>query len=184
MTIDSCFQFGKFIKPHGLKGELQVMVTTEHADYLKNIKSIFLNINDRLVPFFIQKLSLLNKTKAIILLEDVVSEDEAGQFSGVTIHMPLTNLPALKKDQFYYHEVIGYMVVDQKLGALGTIDQIYEMPGQDLIAVIYHGNEVLIPISDQIVFSADHSLKVVHVELPEGLLDLYTENNDTAPDEN
>jgi 16S rRNA processing protein RimM len=183
MTIDSCFQFGKIIKPHGLKGELTVSMITEHADHLKNMKSVYLSINDRLVPFFIEKLTLINKTKAIVQLEDVASEMDAEAYSGTMMYAPLAVLPPLKKDQFYYHEVIGYMVIDSKLGSLGTVDQIYEMPGQDLIAVIYHQSEVLIPISEKIVLSADHSLKTVYVHLPDGLIDLYTDN-DGDPHEN
>lgn len=183
MTVDSCFQFGKIIKPHGLKGELAVTVTTDHVEHLKNVKNIFLSINDRLVPFFIEKFTVTSKTRAILKLEDVNSESEADTYSGISIFLPLTLLPPLGKNQFYYHEVIDYMVLDNKLGAIGTIAEIYEMPGQDLIAVQYHNTEVLIPISEQIVIGADHALKTVYVELPEGLLDMYTDQDD-EPHEN
>lgn len=177
MTIDSCFEFGKILKPHGLKGELLVHVTTDQASNLKGVKGIFIEVNARLVPFFMEKFTITQKTKAIVQLEDMQTEAQALPLLGKVIYIPLQALPALGKDQFYYHEVKGYAVVDEKLGILGTVKEIYEMPGQDLIEIEYRGSEVLIPISNEIVHKADHKEKTVSVKLPDGLLEMYTDSN-------
>jgi 16S rRNA processing protein RimM len=185
MNIETCFQFGKVLKPHGLKGALLVTVVTEQAAHLKDVKNIFIEINARLVPFFIDTMTFSSKTKAILQIEDLNTEEEAAALAGHTVYLPLSILPPLGQDQFYYHEVIGYTVIDELLGTLGVVQEIYEMPGQDLIAMQYHAQEVLIPIASPIVQRADHQLRTITVRLPEGLLELYAENNNNNdPHEN
>ncbi|RYD89602.1 MAG: hypothetical protein EOP50_17300 [Sphingobacteriales bacterium] len=109
----------------------------------------------------------------------------AGESRRCSRHDPATRspsaLPELEQDQFYFHEIIGYKVHDAEAGELGTVREIFAMPTQDLIAMDYNGTEVLIPIMDDIVEKADKETKTLYVNLPEGLLEVYT--NPGAPDD-
>jgi 16S rRNA processing protein RimM len=71
--------------------------------------------------------------------------------------------------------VIGYQVVDQNHGPLGTVKDFYDMPQQQLMAMEYNGQEMLVPVLDEVFVRADHEAKVLHVNLPEGLLEVYTQ---------
>jgi len=82
-------------------------------------------------------------------------------------------LPKLRDDQFYYHEIIDYQVEDANLGSLGLVKEVYSTGAQDVIIMIYKGQEVLIPLTDEIIPKVDKSAKVVHSNLPEGLIDVY-----------
>ena len=73
----------------------------------------------------------------------------------------------------YFHEIVGFEVIDTSTGKVGEVLSVYEGTGQDLIAVDYNGDEVLIPITDHIVTQVDKSKKVITVNLPEGLIDVY-----------
>ncbi len=88
--------------------------------------------------------------------------------------MPLDTLEELEDDQFYYHEIQGFEVLDENLGLLGTVREVYSVATQNLIALDYQGSEVLIPIVEGIVLKADRQKKQVLVNLPEGLLEVYT----------
>ena len=172
MNKDSCFELGKIIKPHGLQGELQIHLDVDEPNSYKNLESVFVEIQDNLVPFFVESLSL-NKNKGIIAFEDVESIEEAEKLRNHTLHLPLSLLPKLPDGKFYYHEVIGYIVVDKELGKLGTVESILTGKAQDLVEMSYQGKEILIPLIDEIVINANHEEKTLNVQLPEGLLDLY-----------
>jgi 16S rRNA processing protein RimM len=86
--------------------------------------------------------------------------------------LPLDLLPELKGKQFYFHEVIGFQVVDKDTGPLGTVKEFYAMAAQDLMVMSYQGKEVLIPVNDELVLNADKVNKIVNVDLPTGLVDL------------
>jgi len=42
--------------------------------------------------------------------------------------------------------------------------------------MMYQNKEVLFPLNDQFVTSIDKKSKIIHVDLPEGLLDIYLSN--------
>ncbi len=172
MNKESCFELGKIIKPHGLQGELQIYLDVDEPTAYKNLESVFVEINDNLVPFFVESLSL-NGNKGIIAFEDVESFEDAEKLRDHKLHLPLALLPELPDGKFYYHEVIGYTVVDQQEGALGTVASILSGKAQDLLEMDYQGKEILIPLIDEIVLGANHEDKTLNVNLPKGLLDLY-----------
>jgi 16S rRNA processing protein RimM len=180
MDIESCYQLGYVLKTHGVQGEVTFVLDVDEPEIYSGLESVFIEINGKLVPFFIDNIQVL-KEKAIVRLEDVNSLQKAQNLVGNGLYLPLENLPELEADQFYYHEIVDYQVIDEKLGSLGKITNVYEMPHQDLIAMQYQGKEVLIPITDEIVTGIDNKKKELYVELPDGLLEIYL--TDTASDE-
>jgi 16S rRNA processing protein RimM len=40
----------------------------------------------------------------------------------------------------------------------------------------YQGHEILFPMNDEVVLKANHADKVLHVNLPNGLLEVYLED--------
>ncbi len=175
MVIDDCFKLGHVVKKHGLKGELSILLDVDYPEDYKSLESVFVEVNKQLVPFFIEYFQL-NGDRGIVKFEDVDDLASAERLFKAGLYLPVENLPELEEGQFYYHEVIGYMVIDKSLGEIGIVDQIYEFPNQDLLGVTHHGKEVLIPINDQIISKADHTLQQIEVDLPEGLLDIYLED--------
>ncbi|HEX8546577.1 MAG TPA: ribosome maturation factor RimM [Cytophagaceae bacterium] len=178
MNKDACFHFGRIIKAHGIKGEVLINLAVEDPSNFKKLESVFVELNQKLVPFFIEKITYTSPTKCIIAFEDVGSLEDVEDLLNADIYLPLTSLPSLKKGQFYYHEVQGYLIEDKSLGELGTIVAIVETAGHDLICMDYKGTEVLIPLTDNIVLSADHDRKKVFVDLPDGLVEMYTGGDD------
>lgn len=174
MKTENCFELGYVSKPHGIAGEVQVNIESENPELYKELESVFVEINRKLIPFFIENINVTAK-KAILKFEDVSSLDEATDLVGKKLFLPLDLLPELEEGQFYYHDIIDFQVLDDNKGVLGTVKEIVENPGNDLIIMEFQGNEVLIPITEKIVYKADYNNKQVLVNLPEGLLDLYLE---------
>lgn len=175
MDFEACFQLGYVSKIHGLKGEIQAYFDVDVPENYKKLESVFVDIDNRLVPFFIERLTV-SGNKAVIKFEEIESIESADALKNKALYLPLNKLPALKDSQFYFHEIIGYSVKDQREGLLGDIVTIYNLPHQDLIAMQYKEREVLIPLVDDVVLSVNHELKQVEVALPDGLLKIYLED--------
>jgi 16S rRNA processing protein RimM len=174
MNIDECYELGYVVKTHGLDGTVTVKLDVDFPEAYGDLESVFVEINKQLIPYFVDFIQIA-KGKANIKFEDVDTIEQAEALKGCKLFLPLDVLPDLEEDQFYYHEITGYQVLDVNLGALGVIQHVYEMPGQDLMAMDFKGKEVLIPVSDDIIRKVDRQEKMLHVELPEGLLDIYME---------
>lgn len=175
MDFEACFQLGYVSKVHGIKGEIQCYFDVDIPENYKKMESVFVDINNKLVPFFIEKISLIGH-KAVVKFEDIDGIEQAAELKGKGLYLPLEKLPALGGNQFYFHEIIGYRVKDEEEGLLGTIKDIYALPHQDIIAMEFENKEVLIPISDDIIKSVDHERKELNVHLPPGLLQIYLED--------
>ena len=181
MNIDDCFQLGYIVKTHGTKGQVVAFFDVDYPEDYEDLESVFLEQKGRLIPFFIALTEPVQKGRFIIKFEDINTIEQAETLRNTAIYLPLDELPELEEDQFYFHEVIGYQVIDQNHGPLGTVKDFYDMPQQQLMAMDYMGQEMLVPVMDEIVLRADHAAKQLHVKLPEGLLEVYTQP--ASPDE-
>lgn len=172
MQLEDYFEIGYILRPHGLKGAVNIQFDVDDPEKYKKMESVVVNIDNNLIPFFISSIQI-NGNKGILHLQDIQSVDQANELKSSTLLLPIELLPKLRDDQFYYHEVIGFNIVDKNKGKLGTIENIYTGGNQDLISMKYLGKEVLIPINDEIVKEANYDKKEVYIHLPEGLLDIY-----------
>jgi 16S rRNA processing protein RimM len=183
MNIDACYQLGYIVRTHGVKGQVVAFFDVDYPEDYEELESVFLQLNGKLVPFFISALDIQPNGRIILKFEDIDSIVEAEKLKNTPLYLPLDQLPELDEDQFYFHEVIGYTVIDEQLGELGTIREIYEMPYQDLMAMDYQGVEVLIPVQDELILRADKAARKLYVNLPEGLVDIYTNPSGPETDE-
>jgi 16S rRNA processing protein RimM len=173
MTKDDCFQLGHITKTHGLNGEVVLFLDVDDPSDYDDLDSILIEVRGELTPYFIES-SSINRDRAILALEDVETLDEAKKLINCPVWLSLDNLEKITDpDRFYYHEIIGYQIVDEQEGPLGTVASVMAMPTQDLIAMNYRGQEMLIPINSAIVKTVDREAKTLNVELPEGLLAVY-----------
>lgn len=90
------------------------------------------------------------------------------------MYLPLSFLPPLEGNKFYYHEVIEFTVVEDEQ-IIGTIERIQDQGHQALFEIKKKdGTLALVPIHDDFILEVDRSKKTIRVELPEGLLDLQS----------
>jgi 16S rRNA processing protein RimM len=172
MKIEDCFQLGYIVKPHGIHGALTIFLDTDNPEYYEEMESIYVEYQQKLVPFFIEFVKLKGH-KATLKLQDVDGIELATQYKGCTIFPPLDMLPKLKEDQFYYHEIIGYRVIDQTIGEIGKVKNIYEANGNDLFVIDFKNKEILAPIKDKFIQKLDKKNTTIFLNLPNGLLDVY-----------
>lgn len=173
MRKEECFYLGKIAKKFSFKGEVLVYLDTDEPELYENMESVFVELNKNLVPFFIENSSLHKNDFLRVKFEDVETEEDADAIMGCELYLPLSFLPKLEGNQFYYHEVIGFEVEDQRLGVVGEIVSINDSTAQPLFEVLNGNIEMLIPMIDQFLVKIDRDNKKVIMNLPEGLVEMY-----------
>lgn len=181
MNKDACFELGYVEKTHGLKGEVVIVLDVDYPEDYEDMESVFLEIKGKLIPFFVEELQLRG-SKAIVKFEDIDTLPKAQALKGMLLYLPLTELDELEEDEFYFHEVKGFTIEDDKLGTLGIVLDIYELPMHEVVAMNYKGKEVLFPLNDQIVYKVDRENQTLYTQLPDGLLEVYLDDS-AIPDD-
>ena len=173
MLKDDCFYLGKIVRKHSFKGEVVIKLDTDEPELYEELESVFVLHGTNLIPFFIEK-SLLQKGNQLrTKFEGVDTEADADSILKSGVYLPLTMLPELTGNQFYFHEVIGFQLEDVNQGVVGEIVGINDKTAQPLFEVDKDGNDVFIPMIDHFIKKIDHENKKVIVDTPEGLIDLY-----------
>jgi 16S rRNA processing protein RimM len=173
MRKEDCFYLGKIVTKYSFKGEVVIKLDTDEPELYKEMESVYVEFGSNLVPFFIDKSSLHKGNQLRVQFEDVYSEEAADAILKCGIYLPLNLLPKLTGNKFYFHEVIGFTVVDVSFGNVGTIVHINDKAAQPLFEIDSNGKEIFIPMIDDFIKKVDRKNKKIEVETPEGLIELY-----------
>ena len=173
MQKEDCFYLGKIVSKYSFKGEVLVKIDTDEPELYDTMESVFVALRNNLIPFFITKCRLHKSQLLRIDFEEVNSEDDANKIMGSELYLPLSFLPKLTGNKFYFHEVIGFTVIDSVHGDIGVIESINDTTSQALFEILKDDKQLLIPINDDIISKVDRENKSIHVVTPEGLVDLY-----------
>ncbi|MFM7645767.1 MAG: ribosome maturation factor RimM [Sphingomonadales bacterium] len=171
--MKSYIKLGKVAAAHGLKGEVVLQHELGKKTDLKKLPALFIEIKkDSLVPYFISKAKGTNEKESLLLLEEIDTREKAQLLVGKPCWLP--------EEQFkqYAHTqapagLLGYQVAEEGKDPLGAIEEVIEQPHQLLCRIQIAGKEVLIPLNESTLIAVDHPTKMVTVQLPEGLLDIY-----------
>ncbi|MDO6595475.1 ribosome maturation factor RimM [Oceanihabitans sp. 2_MG-2023] len=175
MKKEDCFYLGKIVKKYSFKGEVLVKLDTDEPEIYDGLESVFVDLRGNLVPFFIEKAQLHKSELLRIKFEDVDTDEDADAILKNELYLPLEFLPKLEDDKFYFHEITGFTVKDVNFGDVGIITGVNDTTAQALFEIDRDGIEILIPMNDHFIKKVDKENKVILVDTPEGLIDLYLE---------
>jgi 16S rRNA processing protein RimM len=170
-SFSNTFLWARVLRPHGFGGQILISLSEPGAKKMKKPSSVFVDHNGSQVPYFIEKLQM-NSNSAILKLEGINTEGEAGKLTGVSLFLDVS----FKQKNFssnVFEELQGYSVKDKNLGILGIITEIKEFPQQYIATMLYNGKEVLFPLNEEVIIGIDKNARILDVDLPSGLLDVY-----------
>ena len=172
MRKEDCFFLGTVVAKYSFKGELLIKLDTDDPKAYLSLQSFLIEQESSLIPCFTTKVRLHKSQLLRVSLEDVKSEKQADLMIGKSVYLPLDELPKLADDQFYFHDIIGFEVIDNLHGLIGTISGINDASSQVLLEVEHDDRQIMIPLVDELIQKLDKQQKQLYLSIPEGLLDL------------
>ncbi|MBP5645687.1 MAG: 16S rRNA processing protein RimM [Bacteroidales bacterium] len=171
MTKDECYQLGKVTKAFGYKGQMVLFLDVDTPEDYATLDSAFVEVKGNLVPHFFH-IDSLTGNKAVVTFEELTPA-EAQALAGCDLYLPLSLLPKLTGNKFYFHEVVGFRVVDDEKGDIGIVKNIIDYPAQPLFQIMKGETEILVPVIDPVIKKVDREGKTIFIAAPTGLIDLY-----------
>lgn len=162
---------GKLLKTHGTRGDL-IWQHGFHSNIdLPSWEAIMVELHEQsFIPFFIENIKSQDETHFIIKLEEIDSKEIAADLVGKNVYASPTikmNVHDLKMSSRNY---IGFQLW-HKNNFLGEIIDFIQQ-GQALFLINYNQKEIFIPAHEDFIIEENHDKKQIHVNLPDGLLDL------------
>jgi 16S rRNA processing protein RimM len=169
-------QVGTVGRPHGVRGQVKVRPETDDPSRFLDLASVYVGVSAEMSAEMAIASVALQPTKqgvtVLLGLEGVTSREAAEARRGDIVYARADDLPVLSDDEWYLDDMIG-MKVRHADGDIGIVLDVLELPAHPTMAIRRtDGREALIPAVSPFVVNVDVAGGVIHVELPEGLLDV------------
>lgn len=166
---------GRLVNTHGIRGEVKILSYSDFPDvrFASGKKLIVVPENGGSSFEVIVESAREHKGMFITKLKGYTDINQVEKYKGSLLKVPGTDLVELPDNEYYFHQIIGCEVYTEEPGAelLGTITDILT-PGANHVWVVKpaKGQDILIPVIDDVVLDVDIPAKRVTVRLMEGLL--------------
>lgn len=172
MEEPSLIKAGKLNKTFGLKGHIRFFMDPEIADRIKKLDTIFVMLQKKPLPYFVDELDLTESGHGMIHFEDVKDKTTADGLVGREFFVDGKKLKR-KKPFTSFADFIGFELIDENRGLVGVLDDVLQLPQHELGRFLFNGKEVLFPWNEEVVRKIDKRKKEISLRLPEGLLEVY-----------
>lgn len=173
-----CYRLGAITKLYSYKGEVAIYLDVDDPEEYNLLESVFVEYDNKLIPFFLERIQIRNNGTAIVKFLDIDSEKQASTILKCGLYLPLETLPQLTEKEFYFHEIEGFNVIDENHGPIGKVKQVLDLTNNPLIEIDYRGFEILIPNREEFILKVDRKRNELYVKAPEGLLEMYLDEEE------
>lgn len=174
MEKSHCFFLGKIKKPNGLAGALELFLDVDDFNPYLKLEYVFAERHHQLVPLFFSQPIQVAGNKLIGRFNDIVHIDQASEWAGAELYLPLDFLPDLVSDQHYYfHELPGFKAFTPDGNPLGIIKSLLEHGPLQWLIVHKNNQEALLPLNDELFDRIDRKTNQFFISLSPGMEELY-----------
>lgn len=165
---------GKVRKPHGMCGEVSILSFSGIPDQFQDFGHVVLvSLQGKLsIPLQIERCRSHGKDSVLVVFREVSSRNEAEDITGAGVLITKDQLPPLRDDEYYWHELYGKDVFDTDNNEIGSVTSLFNNGAQDVLVIRQKvdSRELLVPITRSTLISTENGCLVI--DPPPGLLDI------------
>jgi 16S rRNA processing protein RimM len=154
----------------GIKGQVKLHTITSRPEHLGRIKTVFLG--DQRTATRLRRAVEHKHAIMVLTLAGVNDRNAAEALRGTEVYIRQQDAAPLEEDEYFLHDLPGLQVETTAGEALGTVSEVLETGANDVLVVKREsGEEVLIPMTREVVKALDLAAKRVVIEPIQGLLE-------------
>jgi len=171
MKSDRLKEIGVAAKPYGYRGSLLVRLTATPPKSIEKMKSLFLLIEGRAVPFILESVESRGDKTVIVSFRWYDSIEKVAGFAGCKV---MAETKSVSRPEIPDHELIeGFTVVDEDGNNRGEIISVTVAEHQWLAAVKSNtGTTFLLPVHEDLIVNLDSDNKTITMIIPDGIEDI------------
>lgn len=163
---------GQIVNTHGIRGEVKIMTNTDFPELRFAVgKQVWLAH-----PTLPEKLELtvvgvrMHKSMLLIRFQEWTNINQAEPFKGAWLLVPNEDTVLEDEDGFFFHQIIGCLVITTDGEQIGRVKEILTLPANDVWVVSREGEgDLLLPYIDDVIKTVDVKQRVITMKWMEGL---------------
>ena len=160
-------QIAKILKSNGTDGGLLIGVRDIEVGQIDLQEPVFIEFDGLPVPFFISAIKPRGTSKALVRLEDVDSFASAEELVGKAVLAEADSLEDYEEEE----DLTGWTLLHADGRKAGIVTDYEDIPGNPCIYVdTENGQEVLVPLHEDLILSVDPERRELTMDLPDGLI--------------
>lgn len=177
ITSDSLIEIGRFLKAHGIKGE--IVFAPDYDLDLKELRCLVVEVDGIFVPFFVEKVRTKGAENLLVKIEDLDDEKEVSLLVNKSVYAMKEDVDIEENSEeegLSAHALVGYTMVDENDEEIGVIESIDDTTENWLFMVrdATGDNLYAIPVADEFITFMNPDTRTLGVTLPAGLLELQS----------
>lgn len=166
---------GKIVATHGVNGAVIIKHNLAKKAAFKKGSIIFIEeVKGSYLPWFVETCKAPSAEECTLQLEGISSKEKAHRLLKKQVWLSENDFRQMAAKQAPA-SLLGYSIIHNG-EQIGITEEVIEQPQQLLLKTTIQGKEVLIPIHESSLIKIDRKNKAVHVQLPDGLLEIYLNN--------
>lgn len=166
---------GKITGVNGLKGAVALQQIFDNTNWLKEGEALFIELKrESYIPYFVKEVKPAGTGHYLLQLEDIDTADDAKPLVNKTVYVKDEVLAEAEVDSPLLY--IGYNLVDKTKGGIGAIEDVMLIGKQWIATLTINGNEVLVPLAEELIIEVNRRNKYIRMQLPDGLIEVYTDD--------
>ncbi len=144
MAQEGYLVLGRVIRPHGVRGELKVVLFAESWEPFQSLSHCWLGPpGGPFQPFTVEH-GRGRKQALVLKLGGVGSLEAAAGLAGYELAVPRAEAPAPPAGSYYHYDILGLEVVEGDR-PLGSVCEILETPAHDVYLIRGPAGEWMLP---------------------------------------
>ncbi|HKL09107.1 MAG TPA: ribosome maturation factor RimM [Bacteroidales bacterium] len=172
MNKEDHYLTGSILRPFGTKGEVILKFKNDIPEKIKKLESIFIEVDGKLVPFFIYTLREKSADTVLAKLEGVDNEMKLKELIGADFYLSPQQIKRIDYLIEEFIDITGYEVKDQYNKHIGHVLEFVDIPENPLLKVKTSAAELLLPANDDLIIEVDDDERYILLNVVDGLSDL------------
>ena len=156
---------GRITRPHGLKGELSVLVLSEVEGRFADGAVVYLEDGRVLTVESARR----HRSGLLVKFREVPDRTAAERLARSILMVPESASPELPDGSWWDHQLVGCEVVSESGRSLGTVREVIHTAANDVWSAVSDDRETLIPALKDVIVAVDTAGKRIVVREVPGL---------------
>jgi len=168
---EDLISIGRVVRTQGIRGQIKVILYSGPCHDRPELKEVWLGQVEGTASRMRISEAKAHKKALVIKLEGIDSIDEAHELVSSEVMVPRSSLAALPEGEYYWFQLIGLKVLDEKGRSYGSIREIIETGSNDVYVARQGEEEFLIPATEDVIRNIDLEEGIIVIEPLPGLFD-------------